>query len=255
MDEHTQFELEMNKLDEAYQLMDKAESARTKKDAIKYAKEAYETSNKCFDALLLLSRLETNTLKRRKILEDGLTIEKERLIKEGFFEDDYIGDFYGFFETRPYIRGLYFQAYHYLQEGKISLAKDICKEIIRLNKNDNTGARYLLSAIYAYLEAEKSLLKLYKKYPEQNLSMLVPLFVLYYKLGDDVNAKEYLKLIKKANPYFIEYYKDIIMDDKKSNQGYYSIGEPSEVIIFMENANFLMQTIPYVDDFIIKNMK
>lgn len=32
-------------------------------------------------------------------------------------------------------------------------------EIVSLNNNDNTGARYLLMAIYAYLEEEKEIKK------------------------------------------------------------------------------------------------
>ena len=36
------------------------------------------------------------------------------------------------------------------------------KKSVKLNENDNTGARYLLMAIYAYLEEEKEMLKLYK---------------------------------------------------------------------------------------------
>lgn len=255
MNKYEKLELEMQQLEEANLLMDKAESARTKKDAIKYAKEAYKTSNKCFDAVLFLSKIESNTLKRKKILDDGLAIEKERLTKEGFFEDDNIGSFYGFFETRPYIRGLYFQAYYYLEEGKISLAKDVCKEILRLNESDNTGSRYFLSAIYAYLEDEKSLLKLYKKYPEQNLSMLVPLFVLYYKLGDDAKAKKYLNKANDVNPNLFKYYKATIKDDKIASYGCYAIGEPSEVFNFMENVSFLMDTIPYIGDFIFENIK
>ena len=55
-------------------------------------------------------------------------------------------------------------------------AANICEEVLRLNGNDNLGARYLLMAIYATLEEEKDMLNLYKKYHEENLEMLFPLF-------------------------------------------------------------------------------
>ena len=119
------------------------------------------------------------------MLNEGLEFEKDRLEEEGYFEKDNIGHFYGIFETRPYIRGLYRKADYLIADGKAKQARDVCLEILRLNNNDNTGARYLLMAIYAYLEDEKEMLKLYKKYPEEALEMLFPQFALYYKLGKD----------------------------------------------------------------------
>lgn len=143
----------------------------------------------CFDAILFQAHLEDNPLKRWKLLDEGLEYEKERLEDERYFEKDNIGFFYEIFETRPYIRGLYAKADYLLLDGKMKQARDVCKEILRLNNNDNTGARYLLMAIYAYLEEEKEMLKLYKKYPEEALGILFPLFILYYKLVNDKKLK------------------------------------------------------------------
>ena len=65
--------------------------------------------------------------------------------------------------------------------GKMNQACDVCKEIIRLNSNDNMGVCYILMALYAFFENGKELLKLYKKYPEEDLEMLFPLFAYYIK--------------------------------------------------------------------------
>ena len=54
--------------------------------------------------------MEENPLKRDKLLNDSIEKEKNKLINEGYFEKDYIGIFYGVFETRPYIRALYLKA-------------------------------------------------------------------------------------------------------------------------------------------------
>ncbi len=43
------------------------------------------------------------------------------------------------------------------------------------------------------------MLDLYKKYPEENLEMLFPLFAVYYKKGNDKKAKDYLNRIDKCN--------------------------------------------------------
>ena len=238
----------------AYNLLEKAENAKTKVQAIKLAKEAYKTSNECFDAILFQVDLEDDSVQRLSLLNEGLEIEKKRLEKEEYFTKDNIGSFYGMLETRPYIRGLYTKAHLLLEDGKIRLAKDVCEEIIILNNNDNTGARYLLMAIYAYLEEEKELLKLYKKYPEENLEILYPLFSLYYKLEDNKKAKEYLDRINKANPNFIKYFKGTIKEDN-APYGYYSIGSPSEVFMYMDSYMFLVDSTPNIGNFIISNSK
>ena len=49
------------------------------------------------------------------------------------------------------------KAEYLLEEGKLRQAANICKEVLRLNENDNLGVRYLLMAIYATLEEEKSM--------------------------------------------------------------------------------------------------
>lgn len=248
-------EYENTILDDAYELLEKAENAKSKKQAIKYAKEAYDMCPDCFDAVLFQVDLEDNPLKRWDLLDKGLEFEKERLEDEGFFEKDSIGSFYGMFETRPYMRGLYAKANYLIIDGKVKQACDVCKEILRLNENDNMGSRYLLMAIYAYFEEEKDMLKLYKKYPEENLEMLFPLFILYYKQGNDKKAKEYLDRISKANPHFIKFFKDGIKENNDKIYGYYAKGNLSEVIMYFREYYFLLATVPNINYYILENSK
>ena len=200
-------------------------------------------------------QLEINPLKRWELLEKGLKYEKERLTKEGYFDKNNIGSFYGIFETRPYIRGLFAKVDCLIVDGKIKQARDICKEILRLNENDNTGARYTLMAIYAFLEEENEMIKLYKKYPEENLEMLFPLFALYYKQGNDKKAKEYLSKINKNNPYFLKLIKRVIKQHKDVPEGYYSQGDSTEVLMYFRKYYFLLSTMATLDYYIIENSK
>lgn len=209
----------------------------------------------CFDAILFQVHLEDNPRKRMVLLEEGLEFEKDRLEDEEYFKKDNKGHFYGIFETRPYIRGLFAKADYLILDCKIKQARDVCKEILKLNENDNTGARYLLMAIYAFLEEENDMLKLYKKYPEENLEMLFPLFILYYKQGDDKKAKEYLDRINKANPDFIKFFKGAMKENTKVPDGYYSKGDSSEVIMYFRQYDFLVGTIPTIDYYILENSK
>lgn len=241
-------------LDDAYEILEEAQNAKTKKEAIKLAKKAYEKSSECFDAVLFQCDLEENGIKRRKLLDNGLETEKNRLTKEKYFDKENIGHFYGIFETRPYIRGLVIKAEYLLEEGKLRQAKSICKEVLRLNENDNMGTRYLLMAIFATLEEEKEILKLYKKYPEENLEMLFPLFALYYKIGNDKKALEYLNRVNKCNSNFVKFFNGTIKKSNKVESGYYSRGDSSEIFMYLERYEYLLTTMPRLHEYIIENL-
>lgn len=249
-----EIEYENTPLDDAYEILEEAQNAKTKKEAIKLAKKAYEKSSECFDAVLFQCDLEENGIKRRKLLDNGLETEKNRLTKEKYFDKENIGHFYGIFETRPYIRGLVIKAEYLLEEGKLRQAKSICKEVLRLNENDNMGARYLLMAIFATLEEENEILKLYKKYPEENLEMLFPLFALYYKIGNDKKALEYLNRVNKCNSNFVKFFNGTIKKSNKVESGYYSRGDSSEIFMYLERYDYLLITMPKLHEYVIENL-
>jgi len=241
-------------LDDAYEILEEAQNARNKKEAIKLAKKAYEKSPECFDAILFQCDLEENGIKKMKLLGDGLETEKNRLTKEKYFDQKNIGHFYGIFETRPYIRGLVVKAEYLLEEGKLRQAESICREVLRLNENDNKGARYLLMAILATLEEENDMLKLYKKYPEETLEMLFPLFALYYKIGNDKKAKEYLNRVNKCNSNFVKLFNGSIRKNDKVTPGYYSRGDSSEIFMYLERYGYLLITMPRFHEYVIENL-
>lgn len=250
-----EIEYENTPLDDAYELLEKAENTKNKKEAIKLAKKAYEKSSECFDAILFQCDLEEDGIKRMKLLDKGLEFEKNRLMKEKYFDKENIGHFYGIFETRPYIRGLVAKTEYLLEDGKLRQAGNICKEILRLNQNDNMGSRYLLMAIYAALEEEKEMLNLYKKFPEENLEMLFPLFALYYKSGNDKKAKEYLKRIDKCNSNFVKYFDGTIKKSEKEIPGYYSRGDSSEIFMYTQRYTFLLLTMLRLPEYVLENLK
>ena len=249
-----EIEYENTPLDDAYEILEEAQNARNEKEAIKLAKKAYEKSPECFDAILFQCDLEENGIKRMKLLEGGLEVEKNRLIKEKYFDKENIGHFYGIFETRPYIRGLVAKAEYLLEEGKLRQAESICKEVLKLNENDNMGARYLLMAIFATLEEENDMLKLYKKYPEEDLEMLFPLFALYYKIGNDKKALEYLNRVNKCNSNFVKFFNGTIKESGKVKPGYYSRGDSSEIFMYLERYGYLLITMPRLHEYVIENL-
>jgi len=244
------FEKEIELEEKANYYLEKAENAKTVKTAIKYAKKAYETSPKCFEAVILLSELETNIDKKIKILDDGLTKEKKRLIKEGYYCKDNIGKFFSIFETRDYIIGMFTKIDYLINNNNYKDAIKLAKDIIRLNSDDNMGARYYLIAIYSYLNKEEEMLKIYKKYNEESLELLFPIFIYYFNKKEYKKANTYFEIIKKENPYIIDYFKGTIKNNSSIPNGSYIIGDPSEVIMYFEHFNFLIDDNPNIKEYI-----
>ena len=129
-----EIEYENTPLDDAYEMLEEAEDrSKDIKERISIAKKVYKKYPECFDALLLQVKLEENFSKKLKLLNKGLIDEKKRLENENYFDKDNIGYFYGIFETRPYIGGLYMKADILLLTGKIKQGIEVCKEILKLN--------------------------------------------------------------------------------------------------------------------------
>ena len=59
---------------------------------------------------------------------------------------EYAGHFWGFLETRPYMRARAGLAGALLKLGDVDGAIDHFRDMLRLNPNDNQGIRYLCSA-------------------------------------------------------------------------------------------------------------
>lgn len=240
-------------LDKSYTILEQAQKTTSKTKAKKLALQAYNNCEECFDAYIYYTQLENNLLKKQQLLEQGLQKEKERLTKSKIFQKENIGSFYTIYETRPYIRGLYLLANLYITDGKIKLAENSCKEILKLNKSDNTNSRFLLMAIYAHIEKEKELLELTKKYDYECLESLIPLMTLYYKQNNYTKASHYLTKINELNPNFKSYYKDEILEDNYYNKDYYQRGSTSEVIIYHNNYSFLLNQTYTINEFILKD--
>lgn len=239
--------------EKAYDLYDEAVATKSKTRKIKLLNEALELRPDFFDATLLLIDIETNTLIRDKRYEEELKKEKIKLMNEGYFAKENIGHFYAIFETRPYIRGMYYRAVDLLYSGKYNLAKEICLEILKLNKNDNMGARYLLMAIYAILEEGSAMQKLYKKYTSPNIEMTFPMMIYYYKQNNYEKAYKYLDKIDEWNPNFVKYFEGTVEKKDKAPDGYYTVGGSSEVLMYFESYSFFTKTIPNIKDFVLNN--
>lgn len=135
-----------------------------------------------------------------KKLERGIKHGDEVMKKKGYMNEDYIGDFWGAYATRPYMRMRAAYVETLIDCGMYRKAIEGMENIIRLNETDNLGYRHRLMHMYALFEMEKEALELHEKYDNcDETMMLLPLSILYFKKGDLVTAEKYLKRLTRSN--------------------------------------------------------
>ena len=234
----------------AYDYLELAESATTKKEALKYAKKAVELEPDNLDAMTLVIELTCTSSEKLTEKYKNLIAEAEGKLKDqGYFEDENIGNFWLIFETRPYMRLLEKYASHFVQCGQMRLAISVYEKMLKLCTNDNIGVRYTLMHLYTFLEDEQSSLELYKKYPGEGTQFLLPLSILYYKLNDLHKANQYLKKLIAVNKDTYEFFNNFTNDTLKdylSNMNPYGY-KPftiEEFIVECEENYFLFTSMP-----------
>lgn len=120
-----------------------------------------------------------------------------------------------------------------------------CEDMLRLCENDNLGIRYRLMHIYSYLEDESAALNLLKKYEEEKSTMfLLPLSMLYYKLGDLKKSAIYLKELKRVNKDTLKFFQIYVSGDKDEcidniNPFGYRPFSIDEFVVELSENNFL----------------
>lgn len=242
--------------------MELANSATSKKSALKYANKAVELDPDNIDAQEMVAQLSAtsaNDLIER--LEIIIASAEEKLKADGYFEDDAIGEFWLIFQTRPYMRLLDSYADALIGCGRMKASVAVCEKMLKLCNNDNQGERYRLMHLYAYFEDEKAALALMSKYSEEeSTQFLLPLSVIYYKLGNLPEAEKYLKRLSRANKDTAKFFKGLLNDkleeyiDDMPVYGY----RPStidEFIVEAEENSFLFRSMTGYFDWALSKLR
>ncbi len=178
-------------------LADEAASTKKKKEYLRKAL-GLEPDNVDAERELIMCDYDVKPHECLKALEELIQKEATRLEQEGYYKD--IGDFWGIFETRPFMRthACYLDAL--IQLGMLRRAIDEAEEMLRLCEDDNLGIRYYLIHLYAYMEDEEHAVALHNRFDGYDeTQMLLPLSILYYKLGKEENAEECLQRLAVSN--------------------------------------------------------
>jgi tetratricopeptide (TPR) repeat protein len=126
----------------AQDVMYEAWDRTTSRSRIALAHKALTISPLCADVYNLLAAEAATTAEVRDLYARGLEAGELALGPKGFKEYD--GHFWGFLETRPYMRARGGLALALLKLGEEAAAVEHFRAMLKLNPGDNQGIRYLL---------------------------------------------------------------------------------------------------------------
>lgn len=131
-------------LSKAQDVMYDAWERTTSRSRIALARKALAISPLCADAYNLLADEAKTPEEARDLYIRGVEAGQLALGPGGF--EEFEGHFWGFLETRPYMRARHGLAMSLLQLGNEDAALEHFRVMLKLNPNDNQGIRYLLLA-------------------------------------------------------------------------------------------------------------
>jgi len=235
----------------SHDFMELARNAQDDAQALKYVKKALGCDPYDFDAVYMMHDLTTQTWHElAQELEKEIGKAKRYMEGEGYMTEDYIGHFWGFVETRPYMR----LRYHYFEIlaglGMYRKAIEEGEDILRLNRNDNMGVRFSLCHLFAMLEDEENALKLWDRFENHDSShFILALAVLYYKQRKFEQSKEMLERLQKYNKDTKKFLKAI--EEKRleehiaaMHEGMYRAVSIEELINAVIENDYLYKSVP-----------
>lgn len=174
------------------------------KRALTLAKKALAISPWCADAYRIIAGHEKDLGRRAEILALGMKIGEKAL---GADFENFKGDFWGFIETRPYMRikGALADCLGQLGDRDGQIRQYL--EMLELNPNDNQGIRYV--ALTALIQAglDDAAWKLYEQYRDDWSADWTYGRVLldFRKHGSGPETEKSLVTAIECNPYAIKY--------------------------------------------------
>ena len=153
-------------LEQAQDLMYDAWEAPSAKRGVALARKALSICPDCADAYVLLAQESADSLQQaRDLFAQGVAAGERALGQEGFRECE--GHFWGFVETRPYMRARQGLAQCLWLLGEREAAVADYQEMLRLNPNDNQGIRYILAACLLELGRNRELMELLGRFKDE----------------------------------------------------------------------------------------
>jgi tetratricopeptide (TPR) repeat protein len=220
---------------------------------IALARKALAISPLCADAYVLLAEEDAKSAEEAlEYYRKGVEAGEQALGPKGFKE--YAGHFWGFLETRPYMRARAGLAATLSALGDVDAAISNYRDMLRLNPNDNQGIRYVLAACLMKSGDTEALKTLLKQYEDDGSALWLytrTLIAFRQSEAGDEKTEELARKAWKANshvPAALAGTKKV----KPSTDGYITIGGEDEAAHYVNEWGFDWLTTPGAVDWLTK---
>ncbi len=223
------------KEDLSQELVYQAMETRGIEPYMRLLQDALELDPGNVDALLMMtSAVGAKGEERIEMLRGIVDTGAKRLGKKAFTE--FVPHFWGFIETRPYMRARERLADALRTSGRIAEAVKEYEEMLVLNENDNQGIRYLLLPgllALGRLDEARALMKRFNGEDEWNVVFAWGRVLERRLSHDDAGAAKALDIARKQNPHMEIYLKGHRKLPKNMPDSY-SPGSKEEALCFVE---------------------
>lgn len=193
----------------AQDLFYEAMDAPTDEKELALLEKALKLDSGNVDVLLALMRHERlSDAEAIEFLQQLVKLAETRLGPKAFKE--FAGAFWGFHETRPYMRVRQMLAEHLRGAGRLEEAIGEWQAMLELNPGDNQGVRYGLLCALLRLSRLEEARKLFEKYPEEfefNAAFAWGRVLERFLSNDRAGVSAALAAARKQNPHMQVYVK------------------------------------------------
>jgi tetratricopeptide (TPR) repeat protein len=180
----------------AQNVMYQAWEATNRRERAALAHKALSMSPLCADAYNLLAEEAKTADEARALYTRGLEAGELALGPGGF--EEYHGHFWGFLETRPYMRARAGLAMTLLRLGEEDAAIEHFRAMLKLNPGDNQGIRYVLLACMLRRDDREGVKALLSSYGDEwSVHWLYTRALVAYRDGKAAEPAT-LKLVQEA---------------------------------------------------------
>jgi tetratricopeptide (TPR) repeat protein len=215
----------------AQDVMYEAWEQTTSRSRVALARKALGISPLCADAYVLLAEEARSVEEARDYYAKGVEAGELALGPRGFKE--YAGHFWGFLETRPYMRARAGLAGTLVQLGDVAGALAHYRDMLQLNPNDNQGIRYALAGCLLRQDDDSALKELLAAHEDGSAFWLyTQALVAFRESGEDEQAAALVRNAWSAN----EHVPAILAGAKPpviSDNGYVTMGGPDEATYYV----------------------
>lgn len=230
--------------EKAQTLLAQAMEATSAKRRVQLAEKALELYPDSPEAYLILAEETENEEDARELLKAGIAAGRRELGESYFTKHK--GFFWGLYETRPYIRICQSYAESCWFGGKAEEATEMLEHILELNEDDNTGARYLLTAVYLYSNQLEEAERIIKNYGEEDAAAAFAydrIVLEFKKNGITSQLKMLYRIARGVNKHVPDY----LLGMKRLPHNlpdYVGMGDPNEAIEYVIMHSRLWASLP-----------